>query len=135
MKFISSILAVITLVIYIFAPILNCGVLNDITGFKLTETIIDSCPKIGYKIAMLIPFIGCFASIFLNHLKREVWSKLSLLCMCVVLFYIAFLKEIAIGSEALLNILGYSWGWSVACIVCAAATITCRIRRKMGKNN
>ena len=123
MKFVSNIFIIIALISYLFCPNFNCGVLNDITGFKFTEETFNGSDRLCMELFVLIPFIGCFLSIFFNYLKNRLWSILSAASLIGVGAFYFFAQDFAATSGLIFNIKSTAWGWTLGVVSIAIALV------------
>ena len=124
MKFLSNILIIASLIVYVFCPILDCGIIGRFTGYTITEIMINQM-SISYALLSLIPFIAGFCAIYFNCLKNKYWSILSI---CAILIEISFFSW---AYDNILNLLEtvkvnvnvFAWGFSTTFWLIVSAAI------------
>lgn len=90
MKFITNILLVAALVVYVFLPLYNVEFEGGITGFAYSSNAITESHDLQKQLFALLPFISCFGAIGFNSLKHRYWGAVVAVLVALGLaFYIA----------------------------------------------
>lgn len=122
MKFLSNLLIVASLIIYVFCPFFNLGLLGNLTGYHFAENMINDSGSILYSLVSLIPFFASFAAIYFNCLKGKYWSLISLLFNALYLGFFYWLYTSLINTLPIYNIHSFAWGYQVSLWIVIIAT-------------
>lgn len=74
MKFVTNILLVASLVVYVFLPIFDVAFDGGWTGFSYTADTLTNSENVTEILFALLPYVACFGAIAFNCMKHRNWG-------------------------------------------------------------
>ncbi len=87
MKPITNILLVLSLICYVFLPFYDLALTGTVSGLNFTAGTISQALSFRHVLLASLPFIACFAAVFLNCLKKRWWVIGTIACIIVWLWF------------------------------------------------